>query len=78
MIAEANRHAGRADVVRELIDGAAGLRYGNDNMAPATRRGRRATGAGWRAWRKAGQDGAKGSSKSQSGRVDSRFRPTVV
>jgi uncharacterized damage-inducible protein DinB len=34
MIAETNRHAGHADIVRELIDGAAGLREGNDNMAP--------------------------------------------
>ena len=34
MIAETNRHAGHADIVRELIDGAAGLRDDNDNMAP--------------------------------------------
>lgn len=34
MIAETHRHAGHADIVRELIDGAAGLRAGNDNMAP--------------------------------------------
>jgi uncharacterized damage-inducible protein DinB len=33
MIAETDRHAGHADIVRELIDGAAGLRNGNDNMA---------------------------------------------
>jgi uncharacterized damage-inducible protein DinB len=33
MIAETNRHAGHADIVRELIDGAAGLRRDNDNMA---------------------------------------------
>jgi uncharacterized damage-inducible protein DinB len=33
MIAETDRHAGHADIVRELIDGAAGLREGNDNMA---------------------------------------------
>jgi hypothetical protein len=32
MIAETDRHAGHADIVRELIDGAAGLRDGNDNM----------------------------------------------
>ena len=35
IIAETNRHAGHADIVRELIDGAAGLRAGNDNMPPA-------------------------------------------
>ena len=32
MLAETNRHAGHADIVRELIDGAAGLRDGNDNL----------------------------------------------
>ncbi|HEU4426014.1 MAG TPA: DinB family protein [Pilimelia sp.] len=37
MIAETNRHAGHADVVRELIDGAVGLRDGNDNMPPVDR-----------------------------------------
>jgi hypothetical protein len=37
MIAETDRHAGQADIVRELIDGAAGLRPGNDNMAPGDR-----------------------------------------
>jgi len=34
MIAETNRHAGHADIVRELIDGAAGLRADNDNLPP--------------------------------------------
>lgn len=34
MIAETHRHAGHADIVRELIDGVAGLREGGDNMAP--------------------------------------------
>lgn len=34
MIAETHRHAGHADVVRELIDGAAGLRPDNDNLPP--------------------------------------------
>ena len=28
------RHAGHADILRELLDGAAGLRDGNDNMPP--------------------------------------------
>jgi uncharacterized damage-inducible protein DinB len=32
--AETQRHAGHADIVRELIDGAVGLRAGNNNMAP--------------------------------------------
>ena len=34
VIAETNRHAGHADIVRETIDGAAGLRADNDNLAP--------------------------------------------
>jgi uncharacterized damage-inducible protein DinB len=34
VIAETDRHAGQADVVRELIDGAAGLRADNSNLAP--------------------------------------------
>ncbi len=32
MIAETHRHAGHADLVRETIDGAAGLRADNDNL----------------------------------------------
>ncbi|MBW3667796.1 MAG: DinB family protein [Actinobacteria bacterium] len=34
MIAETHRHAGHADLVRELADGRTGLRPGSDNMAP--------------------------------------------
>lgn len=33
MTTETHRHAGQADIVRELIDGAAGLRKDNDNLA---------------------------------------------
>ena len=32
---ETHRHAGHADIVRELIDGAAGLRQGNENLPSA-------------------------------------------
>jgi hypothetical protein len=32
MIAETHRHAGQLDIVREYIDGAAGLRADNDNL----------------------------------------------
>ena len=39
MIAETHRHAGHADIVRELIDGAAGLRRDNDNLPDARRPG---------------------------------------
>lgn len=34
MLAELNRHAGQADIVRELIDGQTGWRRPGDNMAP--------------------------------------------
>ena len=30
--AETHRHAGQADIIRELIDGAAGMQEGNDNL----------------------------------------------
>jgi uncharacterized damage-inducible protein DinB len=33
MIAETDRHAGQADIIRELIDGATGLRASRGNMA---------------------------------------------
>ncbi|WP_433802374.1 DinB family protein [Actinomycetospora sp. CA-084318] len=42
VIAETNRHGGHADIVRELVDGAAGLRRDNDNLgglAAAQRQG---------------------------------------
>jgi uncharacterized damage-inducible protein DinB len=35
MIAETHRHAGHADIVRELIDGSAGVRQDNTNMPEA-------------------------------------------
>ncbi|WP_406307211.1 DinB family protein [Streptomyces sp. NBC_00885] len=34
VIADTNRHAGHADIVRELIDGMVGMLKGNDNMPP--------------------------------------------
>jgi uncharacterized damage-inducible protein DinB len=34
MTAETQRHAGHADIVRELIDGTTGLLEGNDNLPP--------------------------------------------
>jgi hypothetical protein len=37
MTAETHRHAGHADIVRELIDGAVGMAQGNDNL-PAEER----------------------------------------
>lgn len=37
VIAETHRHAGHADIVRELVDGAAGMRKGNQNLPPGDR-----------------------------------------
>ena len=37
LIAETHRHAGHADIVRELIDGAAGLQRERANVAPGDR-----------------------------------------
>ena len=34
VIAEINRHVGHADIVRELVDGSAGLRAGGPSLAP--------------------------------------------
>jgi uncharacterized damage-inducible protein DinB len=36
VIAESHRHAGHADIVRELIDGAAGLQEDRGNLPPAS------------------------------------------
>ena len=44
MVAETDRHAGHADIVRELIDGSVGLRASNHNMAPGDQ-------AWWEAYR---------------------------
>ena len=44
VIAEVNRHAGQADIIRELIDGAAGLRGPGSNMPDRT-------AAQWEAYR---------------------------
>ena len=35
VIADIDRHAGHADIIRELIDGAVGLRADNSNLPPA-------------------------------------------
>ena len=37
VIAETHRHAGHADIIRELIDGTAGLRDGQDNLPDGDR-----------------------------------------
>ncbi|WDT90353.1 DinB family protein [Streptomyces sp. SCSIO-PteL053] len=37
VISDLQRHAGHADIVRELVDGAVGLRSGSENMPPGDR-----------------------------------------
>lgn len=44
VISDLQRHAGHADIVRELVDGTVGLRSGTDNMPPGDR-------AWWEAYR---------------------------
>jgi uncharacterized damage-inducible protein DinB len=60
MIAETDRHAGQADIVRELIDGVAGVRQGNDNMAPGDE-------AWWRAYRDRVEEAARIAGSGRSG-----------
>ncbi|MET9464003.1 DinB family protein [Streptomyces sp. NPDC006544] len=35
VVADTHRHAGHADIIRELLDGAVGMKEGNDAMPPA-------------------------------------------
>ncbi|MFW6692730.1 DinB family protein [Streptomyces sp. MAR4 CNX-425] len=50
--AETHRHAGHADIVRELVDGAAGLRPGSNRLAPGDR-------GWWEAYRRRVEDAAR-------------------
>jgi Protein of unknown function (DUF664) len=59
VIAETDRHAGHADIVRELIDGTAGLRDGNDNLPPGDR-------ASWAAYRSRLENVANESGRRRS------------
>ena len=52
VIAETHRHAGHADIVRELVDGAAGLRAGNSNLPDGDR-------AWWQSYRNRLESAAK-------------------
>jgi hypothetical protein len=51
MISETARHAGHADIVRELVDGSAGLREDNDNLA--------SVGSSWEEYRSRLEQAAK-------------------
>jgi uncharacterized damage-inducible protein DinB len=52
MIAETHRHAGHADVVRELIDGVTGMRQDNSNMPPGD-------AAWWKSYRDCVEEAAR-------------------
>jgi hypothetical protein len=52
VLGETNRHAGHADIVRELIDGAAGWVEGNENLAPGD-------AAWWEAYRARVEEAAR-------------------
>lgn len=56
--AETHRHAGHADIIRELIDGATGLRKGRENMGPVDP-------AWWRAYRDQLENVAREASKDR-------------
>ncbi|MEI5102567.1 DinB family protein [Streptomyces sp. PmtG] len=57
VVADTHRHAGHADILRELIDGQAGMLPHNDSLPPADR-------AGWRAHR----DRVERSARTAGGR----------
>jgi hypothetical protein len=52
VIAETHRHAGHADIVRELVDGAVGLRANNSNLPEGDR-------AWWESYRNKLESAAK-------------------
>ncbi|HLZ26372.1 MAG TPA: DinB family protein [Chloroflexota bacterium] len=59
VIAETHRHAGHADIVRELIDGRVGWQPGNGNMAPGDQ-------AWWQTYRSRLERAARESSGSNA------------
>ncbi len=60
VIAETHRHAGHADIVRELVDGAAGLRANNSNLPDGDR-------AWWESYRNRLESAAKEAAQAPSG-----------
>ncbi|MFC1440675.1 DinB family protein [Streptacidiphilus sp. N1-10] len=59
LIAETDRHAGHADIVRELVDGSAGLREGNDNLGGDP--------SGWEEYRNRLEEAAKEAKTADPG-----------
>jgi uncharacterized damage-inducible protein DinB len=62
VIAESNRHAGQADIVRELLDGAAGFQAGDDNLPPGDR-------AWWESYRNQVDRAAQEASQVENARM---------
>jgi uncharacterized damage-inducible protein DinB len=58
LIAETDRHAGHADIVRELIDGSAGVRPGSDNLPSGD-------AAWWEDYRRRVQEAAEQAAAAQ-------------
>ncbi|MFJ4963296.1 DinB family protein [Streptomyces sp. NPDC088729] len=59
VISDLQRHAGHADILRELVDGTVGLRAGLDNMAPGD-------AAWWQAYRRRLEDAAGEAGKGRA------------
>jgi len=59
LVAETQRHAGHADVVRELVDGATGLRRGSGDMAP-----------GDEAWWRGHRERVEGAARTAAARIE--------
>lgn len=62
MVAETQRHAGHADIVREAVDGVTGLRRGGEDMAPGDR-------AWWRAHRERVERAAREAAGPGRGKI---------
>ncbi|HET9443001.1 MAG TPA: DUF664 domain-containing protein, partial [Acidimicrobiales bacterium] len=62
VVAETHRHAGHADLVRELVDGAAGLRDGSSNLPDADP-------AWWEAYRERVERAAREAAGPEPGRA---------
>jgi uncharacterized damage-inducible protein DinB len=65
VIADTERHAGQADIIRELLDGAAGLRPGNDSLTSSDP-------AWWRAYRDQVERAARRAAGQPEGPVSPR------
>ena len=64
---DTSRHAGQADIVRELIDGAAGMTTGNTNLPPGDE-------AWWRSHHDRVERAAREASAASAGRAPGRGR----